>query len=53
MAFRSKGTVFGTVVEGMEIVDEIGHRPTGAKGSFERNVPVDTIMIQRIEELAE
>ncbi len=27
-------TVFGTVVEGMEIVDEIGHRPTGAKGAF-------------------
>lgn len=46
-------TVFGTVVEGMEVVDEIGHRPTGAKGSFERNVPVDTIVIQRIEELAE
>ena len=46
-------TVFGTVVEGMEVVDEIGHRPTGAKGAFERNVPVDTIMIQRIEELAE
>jgi cyclophilin family peptidyl-prolyl cis-trans isomerase len=45
--------VFGTVVEGMEVVDEIGHRPTGARGEFERNVPVDTVVIERIEELAE
>ena len=45
--------VFGTVVEGMEVVDEIGHRPTGARGSFERYVPVDTIVIERVEELAE
>ena len=45
--------VFGTVVEGMEVVDEIGHRPTGARAQFERNVPVDTIVIERIEELAE
>ncbi len=45
--------VFGTVVEGMQVVDEIGYRPTGAKGSFERNVPVTTIVIERIEELTE
>ncbi len=46
-------TVFGTVVEGMQVVDEIGYRPTGTKGSFERIVPVNTIMIERIEELTE
>ena len=46
-------TVFGTVVDGMEVVDEIGHRPTGARGQFERSVPVDTIVILRVEELAE
>jgi cyclophilin family peptidyl-prolyl cis-trans isomerase len=46
-------TVFGTVVSGMEVVDEIGHRPTGASGSFERNVPVDVIVIERIEVLTE
>ena len=45
--------VFGTVVEGMQVVDEIGYRPTGAKGSFERNVPVNSIVIERIEELTE
>lgn len=45
--------VFGTVVEGMEIIDEIGHRPTGAAGNFERNVPVDAIIIQSARELSE
>jgi cyclophilin family peptidyl-prolyl cis-trans isomerase len=42
-------TVFGTVVEGMEVVDEIGHRPTGAGGPFDRSVPVEPITIERIE----
>ena len=46
-------TVFGTVVEGMEVVDEIGHVPTGANGPFERNVPVENIFIQRVEVLGE
>jgi cyclophilin family peptidyl-prolyl cis-trans isomerase len=41
--------VFGKVVEGMEVVDEIGHRPTGGGGPFDRNVPVDPILIERIE----
>jgi len=45
--------VFGTVVEGMEVVDEIGHRPTGGGGEFEDNVPVNAIVIQRIEKLTE
>ena len=46
-------TVFGTVVEGMETVDEIGHQPTGAAGQFERNVPVEPIFIERVELLYE
>jgi cyclophilin family peptidyl-prolyl cis-trans isomerase len=41
--------VFGKVVEGMEVVDDIGHRPTGAGGPFDRNVPVQPIVIDRIE----
>ena len=45
--------VFGTIVDGMEVVDEIGHQPTGARASFERNVPVEDIIVQRIEELTE
>lgn len=46
-------TVFGTIAEGMEVVDEIGHRPTGAAGQFERNVPLEPIIIQQIELLYE
>jgi cyclophilin family peptidyl-prolyl cis-trans isomerase len=42
-------TVFGKVVEGMEVVDDIGHRPTGGGGPFDRNVPVEPILIERIE----
>ncbi len=45
--------VFGKIVSGMEIVDEIGHRPTGARGSFERYVPVNAIVIESIEVLTE
>ncbi len=42
-------TVFGKVVEGMEVVDDIGHRPTGGGGPFTANVPVEPIVIERIE----
>jgi peptidyl-prolyl cis-trans isomerase A (cyclophilin A)/peptidyl-prolyl cis-trans isomerase B (cyclophilin B) len=41
--------VFGTVVEGMDIVDEIGHRTTGPGGEFERDVPVEPIVIENVE----
>lgn len=41
--------VFGKVVEGMEVVDDIGHRPTAGGGPFDRNVPVDPIVIERVE----
>ncbi|HEX5046995.1 MAG TPA: peptidylprolyl isomerase [Gammaproteobacteria bacterium] len=41
--------VFGKVVEGMEVVDEIGHRPTGPGGPFDRSVPVDPVVIEKIE----
>ena len=45
--------VFGTIVEGMEVVDSIGHSPTGAAGPFPRNVPVTPIVIERIERITE
>lgn len=45
--------VFGKVVEGMDVVDSIGHRPTGAGGSFERNVPVEPVVIEAIQLLAD
>jgi cyclophilin family peptidyl-prolyl cis-trans isomerase len=40
--------VFGKVVEGMDVADEIGHVPTGAGGEFDRNVPVTPIVIERM-----
>jgi cyclophilin family peptidyl-prolyl cis-trans isomerase len=43
--------VFGKVVEGMEVVDEIGHRPTGPGGPFDRSVPVEAVVIEKIETL--
>ena len=36
--------VFGKIVEGMEVVDDIGHRPTAGGGPFDRSVPVDPIV---------
>ena len=41
--------VFGKVIEGMEVVDDIGHRPTGGRPPFPNNVPVETVVIERIE----
>jgi peptidyl-prolyl cis-trans isomerase A (cyclophilin A) len=46
-------TVFGKVIEGMEVVDDIGHRPTAGGGPFNRNVPVEPIIIDHIEVLSE
>ena len=45
--------VFGTIVEGMDVVDEIGHAPTGAGGEFERSVPVNPIIIENVVLLIE
>jgi len=41
--------VFGKVIQGMEVVDDIGHRPTAGGGPFDRNVPVEPIVIQRVD----
>ena len=45
--------VFGTVEEGMEVIDGIGHTPTTGMGQFDRNVPVTPVIIERIERLAQ
>lgn len=44
-------TVFGEVIEGMRVVDEIGFVATGAVGPFERDAPLKPIVIEKIEEL--
>lgn len=44
-------TVFGRVTEGMEIVDAIGSVATGAGGTFDADVPLKPIVIEKIVEL--
>jgi cyclophilin family peptidyl-prolyl cis-trans isomerase len=43
--------VFGRVVEGMNVVDDIGAVATGTVGPFEKDAPLKTIVIIRMEEL--
>ena len=40
--------VFGTVIEGMEVVDKISKKPTGSKGRFASDVPIETVLITNI-----
>jgi cyclophilin family peptidyl-prolyl cis-trans isomerase len=44
-------TVFGRVVEGMNVVDSIGAVATGQVGPFERDAPMKNVVIQKMEEL--
>ena len=39
-------TVFGRVVEGMDVVDAIARRPTGPAGPFPRDVPRPPVVIR-------
>jgi peptidyl-prolyl cis-trans isomerase A (cyclophilin A) len=41
--------VFGKIVQGMEVVDRIGNVPTGAKGPFKEDAPLQPVVIERIE----
>jgi cyclophilin family peptidyl-prolyl cis-trans isomerase len=43
--------VFGRIVEGMEVVDDIGAVATGTVGPWQRDAPLKPIVIQSIEEL--
>jgi peptidyl-prolyl cis-trans isomerase A (cyclophilin A) len=44
--------VFGKVVQGMEVVDQIGNVPTGARGIFKEDTPLKPVIIERIERVA-
>ncbi len=44
-------TVFGRVVEGMEVVDAIGAVATGEVGPLDRDAPLKPVVIQKITEL--
>jgi cyclophilin family peptidyl-prolyl cis-trans isomerase len=43
--------VFGKVIEGMNVIDEIGSSATGTAGPFEADVPLKPIIIEKMEEL--
>lgn len=45
--------VFGRVVEGMEVVDRISVSPTGPAGPFKSDAPLQAVVIQKIEVLAD
>jgi cyclophilin family peptidyl-prolyl cis-trans isomerase len=44
--------VFGTVTEGMDVVDKIGVVATGAVGAFKSEAPLKPIVIEKVEALA-
>lgn len=44
-------TVFGRIVEGMNVVDDIGAVATGSVGPFDRDAPMQPILIKRVEVL--
>jgi cyclophilin family peptidyl-prolyl cis-trans isomerase len=44
-------TVFGRIVEGMKVVDDIGAVATGSLGPFDRDAPLQPIVIKRVEVL--
>lgn len=42
-------TVFGRVVEGMTVLDDIGAVATGAGGTFDKDVPLKPVVIEKME----
>jgi peptidyl-prolyl cis-trans isomerase A (cyclophilin A)/peptidyl-prolyl cis-trans isomerase B (cyclophilin B) len=44
--------VFGRIVEGMEVVDQIGNVATGARGAFKEDAPLKQITIEHVERVA-
>jgi peptidyl-prolyl cis-trans isomerase A (cyclophilin A) len=49
VATRWGYTVFGRVVQGMDVVDRIGETPTGATGPWKSDAPVKPVIIEKME----
>jgi cyclophilin family peptidyl-prolyl cis-trans isomerase len=45
--------VFGRIVEGMEVVDRISVSPTGSAGPFKQDAPLQPVIIQKVELIAD
>ncbi len=44
--------VFGKVVQGMDVVDQIGNVATGSRGPLKEDAPLKPVVIERIERVA-
>src|SRR6516162_1132339 len=42
-------TVFGRVVQGMDVIEHIGETPTGAAGPFKSDTPLKPVIIEKAE----
>jgi cyclophilin family peptidyl-prolyl cis-trans isomerase len=45
--------VFGKVVDGLDVVDRIAHVPTGPAGPWQKDVPVDPVVIRGMQVVGE
>ena len=52
VATRWGYTVFGRIVQGMDVIDRIGETPTGAIGPFKSDAPLKPLIIEKMEMVA-
>jgi cyclophilin family peptidyl-prolyl cis-trans isomerase len=45
-------TVFGRIVQGMDVIDHIGETPTGSVGPFKSDAPLKPVIIEKMEMVA-
>jgi cyclophilin family peptidyl-prolyl cis-trans isomerase len=49
VATRWGYTVFGRIVQGMDVIDHIGELPTGSVGPFKSDAPLKPVVIEKME----